>query len=106
MSTDQIVERDERTLAVENASYRWAYMLLTYALFIDVMYRGIVRGEAAWDLLALVILGGLFCAVYQAKRKTLTHGWVRKVVLVACFAAAIAALVSRLTVIPSPWVQP
>jgi hypothetical protein len=32
MSTHQSVVRGERTLAVENASYGWAYLFLTYAL--------------------------------------------------------------------------
>jgi hypothetical protein len=45
MSTPQTVERDERTVAVENASYRWAYSLLTYALLVDVMYRSLVRRQ-------------------------------------------------------------
>ena len=57
MSTIPTVERDERTVAVENASYKWAYILLIFALLIDVVYRGMVRQEAAWDLLALVIVG-------------------------------------------------
>ena len=49
------VLRDERTVAVEEASYRVAYMFLSFALLLDVMYRGMVRGEAAWDLIGLVI---------------------------------------------------
>src|SRR5271165_708673 len=32
MSTSHVVQRDERTLAVENASYRWGYLALSYAL--------------------------------------------------------------------------
>jgi hypothetical protein len=67
MSTPQVVERDERTAAVENASYRWAYAVLTYALLLDVMYRSLFRHEAAWDLMALVIVGGAICTVYQAR---------------------------------------
>jgi hypothetical protein len=90
MSTPQVVERDERTVAVENASYRWAYGVLTYALLMDVMYRGLVRHEAAWDLMALVILGGAICTVYQLRQKSLGHGWVRKAVLGAVIAAVIA----------------
>ena len=90
MSTPQAVERDERTVAVEHASYRWAYIVLTYALLVDVMYRGLVRHEAAWDLLALVIVGGAVCTVYQARQKTLAHGWVMKAVLGAVIAAVIA----------------
>jgi len=90
MSTPQAVERDERTVAVENASYRWAYIVLTYALLVDVMYRGLFRHEAAWDLMALVIVGGAICTMYQARQKTLAHGWVLKAVLGAVIAAVIA----------------
>lgn len=92
MSTPQAVERDERTVAVENASYRWAYMLLTYALLVDVMYRSLARHEAAWDLMALVIVGGAVCTVYQARQKILGHGWVMKAVLGAVIAAVIAVI--------------
>ncbi len=94
MSTPQVVERDERTVAVENASYRWAYGVLTYALLVDLMYRGLFRHEAAWDLMALVVVGGAVCMVYQARQKTLGHGWVMKVVLVACITGIIAAVVA------------
>jgi hypothetical protein len=94
MSTPQCVERDERTVAVENASYRWAYLLLTYALLVDVMYRSLVRHEATWDLMALVVGGGAVCTVYQARQKILAHGWVMKAVLVACIAGVIAAVLA------------
>ena len=73
MSTTHYVERDERTVAVENASYRWAYLVVTFALLVDMMYRSLVRHEAAWDLMALVIVGGAVCTVYQARQKTLGH---------------------------------
>jgi hypothetical protein len=36
MSTIPTVHRDERTLAVENASYRWAYLFLSFALLLLV----------------------------------------------------------------------
>jgi hypothetical protein len=97
MSTEQhqYVERDERTVAVENASYRWAYILLINALLIDALYRAMVRHEAAWDLMALVVLGGATATIYQARQKTLSHGWGMKVALIAYMAAVfgiIAAL--------------
>jgi hypothetical protein len=94
MNTPRAVERDERTVAVENASYRWAYSFLTFALLVDVIYRSLVRHEAAWDMMALVIVGGAVCTVYQAREKTLAHGWVMKVVLVACIAGVIAAVLA------------
>jgi hypothetical protein len=92
MSTSQSVERDERTVAVENAGYHWAYLLLTYGLLVDVMYRSRVRHETTWDLLALVVVGGAVCTVYQAHQKILTHGWVMKAVLATCIAGVIAAV--------------
>ena len=94
MSTPQTVQRDERTVAVENASYRWAYGLLIYALLVDVMCRAWFRHEAAWDLMALVIVGGFVATVYQARQRILTQGWVMKVVLLGSIAAVIAALVA------------
>jgi hypothetical protein len=94
MSAPQCVERDERTVVVENATYRWAYLVLTYALLVDVMYRGLFRNEAAWDLMALVIGGGAFCAGYQGRQKILAHGWVMKAVVAAGVAGIIAAVVA------------
>jgi hypothetical protein len=92
MSVQQSVQQDERTLAVVNASYGWAYMFMTYALLIDVMWRGAFRNEAAWDLMALVIAGGLFCAIYQARQKIFARGWLVKAALAACVAAVVAFL--------------
>jgi hypothetical protein len=88
------VERDERTVAVENASYRWAYAVISYALLVDVMYRSLLRHEAAWDLLALVIGGGAICGMYQARQKSLTHNWVMKALLVACVAGVLAFILA------------
>ena len=88
------LERDERTVAVENTSYKWAYTLLTFALLIDVGYRAAVRHEAAWDLMALVIVGGIFCTIYQARQKIWTRRWVRDAVLVACVAGVVGAVIA------------
>jgi len=91
MSTQQCVQRDERTVAVENASYRWACSLVSFALLIDVMYRGMVRSEAAWDLLALAIVPGIVSLIYQARQKALVQGWVWRLMPFAFVAAVIAA---------------
>lgn len=102
MSSPQTVQRDERTVAVENASYRWAYGLLVYALLVDVMCRAWFRHEAAWDLMAMVIVGGVVASVYQARQRILAQGWVMKVVLLSCVAAVVAALVAlTLSSLPS-----
>ena len=94
MSAPENLERDERTVAVEDASYRWGYLLLTYALLVDVMYRSGVRHEAAWDLMALIVLGGGVCTIYQARRRILGQGWVMKAVLAACVAGVVAAILA------------
>jgi hypothetical protein len=97
MSTEQL-ERDERTVAVENASYRRGYMLLCYALLVDVMYRGQFRHEAAWDLMAFVVIVGGICTAYQARRKILAHRWAMKAALVASVAFVVSALMAMVRV--------
>jgi hypothetical protein len=81
-------------VAVENASYKWAFIFITFALLIDVMYRGAVRNEAAWDLMALVIISSGLCTMYQARQKIMWQGWVWKVVLIACLGGAISFIIA------------
>lgn len=90
----QIVIVDERTKSVANEGHRWAYGVLTYALLLDVVYRGVVRNEAAWDLLVMIIAGGAVCAIYQARQKAMPAGWAMHAAILACLSAAVAAVVS------------
>jgi len=96
MSTQQYVRRDERKVAVENASYRWACGFVSFALLIDVMYRGMVRSEAAWDLMALAMVPGIASLTYQASRKTLPKGWGRRLIPIVFVAAVIAAVIAAI----------
>ena len=75
MSHSEIL-RDERTVATENASYRWAYLFLAFGLLVSVAWRAFERDEAAWDLLALVVVSGVVTSVYQGARGVLTRRWV------------------------------
>jgi hypothetical protein len=84
----QPIMRDERTVATENASYRWAYLVLSFGLLVSTAYRAFARHESSWDLLALVILGGAVATFYQGKRRVLSRRWA-----VASAAAALLALV-------------
>ncbi len=84
---------DERTEAVEYASYKWAYIFITFALFIDVIYRGAMRNEAAWDLMALAVAAAAVSTIYQARQKTLS-GWIA--VLLVCGAGLVAAFIAAL----------
>lgn len=96
MSIDSSAESDERTVAVENASYKWAYAFLIFALLIDVIYRGLVRDEAAWDLLALVIVGGAVSTLYQVRQKALTDGRAKTMWRVALVAGVLGAIVGAI----------
>jgi hypothetical protein len=91
MSNQPTILRDERTVVVENASYKWACIFITFALFIDVAYRGLVRNEAAWDLMALACVPGIISTIYQARQKTM-EGWVA--VVMVCAAVVVAAYIA------------
>ncbi|HEY4693933.1 MAG TPA: hypothetical protein VIH16_10890 [Bellilinea sp.] len=73
---NQPVTRDERSTAVENASYRVAYLVMSYGALAIVAYRGFVLQQSSWDLLALVVLGGATATVYQGSNKVLSRYWV------------------------------
>jgi hypothetical protein len=92
--TAHATDRDERTVAVENASYRWAYLFMSYALLVIVMYRGLVRHEAAWDLLALVVIGGGLPLIYQALGRVLSKRAAIQMLLAGAVAVIVASLVA------------
>jgi len=92
----QPVIRDERTLTVENSSYRWAYFLLTFGLLAIVAYRSFVWRESNWDLLALVILSGVVTSLYQGANRVLSHRWAWMAIATAGVAAIIAAVLAFL----------
>lgn len=91
------VDRDERTVAVENAGYRWSYLVLSFGLLALTAYRSFVRGEAAWDLLALVVVGGGIHAAYQWSRGVLYRRWIVVTLATAVVAGVVAVGIVALT---------
>jgi hypothetical protein len=85
------VPRDERTTAVEHASYRWAYLILAYGVLLSVAYRGFVMAQSSWDLLALVVLSGAVSTVYQSMHRVLSRQWLVVALLTMLGAAVVAA---------------
>lgn len=83
--------RDERTLAVENAGYRWSYLVLSFGALAIAAYRSLALGESTWDLLALVVVAGVVNAAYQASQQVLHKQWVVMSVITLVVAAAVAA---------------
>jgi uncharacterized protein DUF6773 len=87
----QGIIKDERTTTIENASYRWAYILLSFGVLLSVAFRGFVWNEASWDLLALVIVSGFIATFYQGIHRVLTGRWALMAVVTAVAAAIVAA---------------
>lgn len=88
--------RDERTVAVENASYRLAYQVLTFGTLFAVAYRAYAWNQASWDLLALVLVAGAVTVGYQAVHRVLTPQALRLGAVAAVAAAAVALAVGLL----------
>jgi hypothetical protein len=86
------VERDERTVSVENASYRWAFLVLVYGVLVSIIYRGYVYRESAWDLMALVIVSGGIANAYQASGQILSKRWLGRAIFAAVAAGVVAAI--------------
>ena len=95
---DRLIPRDERETSVDQAADRLSYLVLSFGLLAIVAYRSLVDREASWDLLGLVIVGGLVGTAYRARRRVVSHRWqlvVLATVAVAVMVAAIVAFAAR-----------
>ena len=92
----QEVQRDERTVAVENAGYRWSYNVLAFGVLALVAHRAFLRHENSWDLIILVIVSGIVSTVYQGWRKTLTRSWIVMIIATIATAGLLAAVILTL----------
>ena len=92
MSHLEPVDRDERTVALENRGFRLGYLLLTYALLIDVAARSFFHREQSWDLLGFVVGFGILMAAYQARHGLLTRQWALAVFTSLAAGAVVAAV--------------
>jgi hypothetical protein len=82
--------RDERTIIVENESYKYGYILLTYGILIDIIYRSVRFKEASWDLFALLFVSGLVSTLYQYRQKIFAQHWIRSMLILMGLSAIIA----------------
>lgn len=89
---DQTILYDERSVTVQNASFRWGYLFLTYGLLIVIAIRGFFLKQSNWDLLALVMLSGLITTAYQGINRIFTRSWLFLFGATAIVAALVAAL--------------
>ena len=94
MNTYQEVRADERTAVVAYKANTWGLNFITFALLADVMYRGWFLDEAAWDLLALVVVGGVISAAYMAKHRVLGQVFNWKAAIIGAVVAVVVAAVA------------
>jgi len=88
--------KDEREISVENASAKYGYNFISFALLFDVIYRGMVKNEAAWDLLGVIIVSGLVMTLYQHKHKILDKKWIKTIAISSVLACIVAFLIAFL----------
>ena len=88
--------RSENTL-LEDAGYRFAYLVMSFGVLCIVAYRSFWKYETSWDLLALVVLGGVLHAAYQGMRGNLYRGWYKTTLITIGLSAALAALILLVT---------
>lgn len=95
---NRMAPRDEREINVDQAADRLSYLVLSFGLLAIVAYRSFVDREASWDLLGLVLLGGLVGTAYRAQQRAVSRRWalvVAGTVAVALIVATIAVLATR-----------
>jgi hypothetical protein len=92
-----LVLRDERETGVDRAADRLAYLVLSFGLLAIVAYRSFADGAASWDLLGLVVLGGLVGTLYRVAQRAVSREWTIVAVGTAVVALVVAAIVAFAT---------
>ncbi|HEX5825698.1 MAG TPA: hypothetical protein VFY18_14665 [Candidatus Limnocylindrales bacterium] len=88
--------RDERERGIDDAADRLGYLVLSYGLLAIVAYRGLVERAASWDLLGLVVLGGVVGTVVRISRGAGGRRWVAVWAATVLIAGALAAVLATL----------
>ena len=89
-----LVPRDERETRIDHAVDRIGYLIVSYGLLLTVAYRSFVNGEAAWDLIGLVILGGMVGLAYRASHGVAFGRWTLMLLATMGIAGIVAALIT------------
>lgn len=85
--------KDERATFVQNVSCKIGYNFITFTLLLDIIYRGLVFHEAAWDLLGIIIISGFAMTIYQYKQKILDKKWIKTLALSSLVAFTVTLVV-------------
>ena len=94
---NHLIVRDERETGVDRAADRLAYLVLSFGLLAIVAYRSFADGAASWDLLGLVVLGGLVGTLYRVAQRAVSREWTIVALGTAVVALAVAVIVAFAT---------
>jgi hypothetical protein len=97
--TANAIQRDERTVTVENAGYRYAYQLLSFGVLAAVAYRSFALRLQSWDLVGLVIISGAVHAGYQLIHRVVYRRWIVMAVVTFVVAIILAIVMSKAAVL-------
>ena len=92
-----LLPRDERETSVDQVADRLSYLVVSFGLLAIVAYRSFVNREPSWDLLGLVILGGLVGTAYRVRRRVVSRRWELVLLGSAAVAFVVAAIVAFAT---------
>jgi hypothetical protein len=88
------IPRDEREHSIDIAADRLAFLVVCYGALALAAYRSFVLGQPTWDLLGLVVLGGLTGLAYRLRAGVVSRPWVLVLVATVVIAAVIAGTVA------------
>ena len=88
-----LMPRDEREAAVDNAGDRLSYLVLAYGVLAAAAWRSF-NGDPTWDLLALVVVAGAAGLAYRLRKGVVTRAWSLVAVLSIAIAAVVGVLVA------------
>ncbi len=94
---NHLVRRDEREHGVDQAADRLAYLVMSFGLLAIVAYRSFADRAASWDLLGLVVLGGLVGTLYRLAQRAVSRDWTIVAAGTAAVALVVAAIVALAT---------
>ena len=67
--------------------------MLSFGLLAIVAYRSFADGAASWDLLGLVVLGGLVGTLYRLSQRAVSREWTIVAIGTGVVALVVAAIV-------------
>lgn len=89
------IQRDERIIAEENASYRLGFAVLLLGLLALVVLRAVRVADSILenlDLIALMLVSSLVTFAYQRSRKIVTQRWIFIFLCMVCLVLLAALL--------------